>query len=102
LRTKDKSFNATLKTGYSESIGNINIIPQEIGRVLLNLFNNAFYAVNEKCREKAKNQTGIKYEPTVSITTKNLNGTVAIIVADNGNGIPQKITGKIFQPFFYD
>jgi signal transduction histidine kinase len=100
LRAKDKSFNATLKTDYSETIGNINIIPQDIGRVLLNLFNNAFYAVNEKSLAMAKNPTGIKYEPTVSITTKNLNGNVAIIVADNGNGIPQKITDKIFQPFF--
>jgi two-component system NtrC family sensor kinase len=95
LRAKDKSFNATLKTDFDESIGNINIIPQDIGRVLLNLFNNAFYAVNEK------NKTGDEtYQPTVSIQTKKINDKVEIKVSDNGNGIPQNIVDKIFQPFF--
>ena len=68
LRAKDKSFNATLKTDFDESIGNINIIPQDIGRVLLNLINNAFYAVNEK----KKSQTSEGYEPTVSVSTKKI------------------------------
>jgi len=95
LRAKDKSFNATLKTDFDESIGNINIIPQDIGRVVLNLFNNAFYAVNEK---KKQNPTG--YEPTVSVSTKKINSGVEIKVADNGTGIPQKVLDKIFQPFF--
>ena len=95
LRTKDKSFNATLKNDFDESIGNINIIPQDIGRVLLNLYNNAFYAVNEK---KKLNIDG--YEPTVSVTTKNIGDKILITVKDNGNGIPQKIVDKIFQPFF--
>ena len=95
LRAKDKSFNATMKTDFDESIGNINIIPQDIGRVILNLINNAFYAVDEK-----KKQTGDGYEPTVSVSTKKNNGKVEIKVSDNGNGIPQKVLDKIFQPFF--
>ena len=95
LRAKDKSFNATMRTDFDESIGKINIIPQDIGRVLLNLFNNAFYAVNE---QKSKNL--ISYEPTVSVTTKKSGNSVLITVSDNGNGIPQKIVDKIFQPFF--
>jgi signal transduction histidine kinase len=95
LRAKDKSFNATMKTEFDESIGKINIIPQDIGRVILNLINNAFYAVDEK--KKLNNN---EYEPTVSISTKRLNDKVEIKVADNGNGVPQKILDKIFQPFF--
>jgi two-component system NtrC family sensor kinase len=95
LRAKYKSFNAQLKTDFDESIGNINIIPQDIGRVLLNLYNNAFYAVNDK---KKQNQN--EYEPTVSVSTKKINGKVEIRVRDNGNGIPQKVLDKIFQPFF--
>src|SRR6187549_241010 len=83
LRAKDKSFNATIKTDFDESIGKINIIPQDIGRVVLNLINNAFYAVEEK---KKRNQNG--YEPTVSVSTKRSNGKVEIKVSDNGNGIP--------------
>jgi signal transduction histidine kinase len=95
LRAKDKSFNANLKTELDNNIGKINVAPQEIGRVLLNLINNAFYAVNEKQKH---NLNG--YEPTVTITTANRNGKVEIRVKDNGNGIPQKIVDKIFQPFF--
>ena len=95
LRAKDKGFNATMKTNFDESIGKINIIPQDIGRVLLNLFNNAFYAVNEQ-----KSENLISYEPTVSVTTKKTENSVLITVTDNGNGIPQNIVDKIFQPFF--
>jgi two-component system, NtrC family, sensor kinase len=95
LRAKDKSFNATLTTDFDESIGKINIIPQDIGRVLLNLYNNAFYAITEK-----KKQQGEGYEPTVSVSTKKTNGKVEVKVKDNGNGIPQKVLHKIFQPFF--
>jgi signal transduction histidine kinase len=95
LRAKDKSFNATIETDFDQSIGKINIIPQDIGRVLLNLFNNAFYAVNEQ-----KNKNFISYEPRVSVTTKKSENRVCITVSDNGNGIPQKILDKIFQPFF--
>ncbi|HEY5772152.1 MAG TPA: HAMP domain-containing sensor histidine kinase, partial [Chitinophagaceae bacterium] len=95
LRAKDKSFNATMKTSFDKSIGNISIIPQDIGRVVLNLINNAFYVVDEK-----KKQIGDGYEPTVSVNTKKNNGKIEIKVSDNGNGIPQKVLDKIFQPFF--
>ena len=95
LRAKDKTFNATLQTDFDESIGKINVISQDIGRLLLNLYNNAFYAVNEK---KMQLQEG--YEPTVSVSTKKINDKVEIRVKDNGNGIPQKVLDKIFQPFF--
>jgi signal transduction histidine kinase len=95
LRAKDKSFNATMKTDFDESIGNINVIPQDIGRVVLNLINNALYVVDEKKKSGITN-----YEPTVSVSTKKVNGKVEIKVSDNGNGIPQKVLDKIFQPFF--
>jgi signal transduction histidine kinase len=95
LRAKDKDFNATIITDFDKSIGNTNIIPQDIGRVLLNLYNNAFYAVSEK--RKSENAG---YEPTVSVNTKKINDKVEIRVKDNGNGIPQKVIDKIFQPFF--
>src|SRR6187200_290005 len=90
LRAKDKTFNATLKTDYDETIGNINVIPQDIGRVILNLITNAFYAVTEK-----KKLHPDAYEPTVSISTKKINDKVEIQVLDNGNGIPQKVLDKI-------
>jgi len=95
LRAKDKTFNATIQTYYDVSIGNINIIPEDIGRVLLNLYNNAFYAVTEKKKHQPEG-----YEPTVSASTDRINDKVEIRVKDNGNGIPQKILDKIFQPFF--
>src|SRR5688572_2963999 len=100
LRAKDKSFNATMKTDFDSSIGKINIIPQDIGRVVLNLINNAFYAVDERKSTYAKASVDNNYEPTVSVSTKKTNGKVEIKVSDNGNGIPQKVVDKIFQPFF--
>jgi signal transduction histidine kinase len=95
LRAKDKTFNATLNTDFDESIGNIKVFPQDIGRVILNLITNAFYAVTEK---KKQHPTG--YEPTVTIITKKTGQKVTILVKDNGNGIPKHILDKIFQPFF--
>ena len=95
LRAKDISFNASIKTDFDESVGNINIIPQDIGRVILNLITNAFYAVTEK-----KKQQPNGYEPIVTVSTKRLEGKVEIKVSDNGDGIPQKVLDKIFQPFF--
>jgi len=95
LRAKDKTFNAAMKTDYDESIGLIKIIPQDIGRVILNLITNAFYVVTEK-----KKQFVEGYEPIVSVSTKKENNTIIIKVTDNGNGIPQNIVDKIFQPFF--
>jgi signal transduction histidine kinase len=99
LRAKDKSFNAGFETNLDEGIGKINIIPQDIGRVLLNLFNNAFYAVHEKQTAEGERQKAA-YIPTVSLTTKKSDGHIEICVKDNGNGIPQNILDKIFQPFF--
>ena len=95
LRAKDKNFNADFKTDFDVAAGKINIIPQDMGRVILNLINNAFYAVNEK---KKLNIDG--YKPTISVQTKKVSGKIEIKVTDNGNGIPQKIVDKIFQPFF--
>jgi signal transduction histidine kinase len=95
LRAKDKSFNATMKTDFDETIGKINIIPQDLGRVILNLITNAFYATSER-----KKMEGASYEPTVSVSTKKMADNILITVKDNGNGIPQKVLDKIFQPFF--
>jgi len=100
LRAKDKSFNADFKTAFDAAIPKINIVAQDIGRVLLNIINNAFYAVNER-----KNTAGNEYSPTVTITTtasKSPSGDlgVKISIQDNGNGIPEKIKDNIFQPFF--
>jgi two-component system NtrC family sensor kinase len=116
LRAKDKDFNATMKTDFDVNIGSINIIPQDIGRVILNLITNAFYACTERrllsdtdsnraetsrstVNEKKKTNN-VGYDPVVSVITK-ISGDIAeIIVRDNGNGIPQKNLDKIFQPFF--
>lgn len=95
LRAKDKTFNAAMKTDYDPTIGNINIIPQDIGRVILNLITNAFYVVNEKAKQNI-----VGFEPKVEITTKKDGNKVLIAVKDNGNGISQKVLDKIFQPFF--
>ena len=99
LRAKDKSFNATLKTDYDESIGNINIIPQDIGRVILNLITNAFYAAPLP-PEGGFLDPDYVHNPTVWVSTKKEGNKVLIAVRDNGPGIPQKILDKIFQPFF--
>ena len=105
LRAKDKNFNADYKTDFDESLPKLNVVPRDIGRVLLNLINNAFYAVNE--RAKQNNEPGRHaglplqlYTPLVSVSTKKIGDKIEIIVKDNGNGIPDKIKEKIFQPFF--
>lgn len=95
LRAKDKSFNAKFESHFDETVGNIDVMPQDMGRVVLNLINNAFYAVSER---KKAGETG--YEPTVIVSTKKENGNVIISVKDNGTGISQKVLDKIFQPFF--
>ena len=99
LRAKDKLFNASFKTDFDVSLGKIKIIPQDIGRVILNLITNAFYAVDEK-KTLRQAQGDKSYEPTVSISTKKINDKTEIRVTDNGNGIQQKVLDKIFQPFF--
>jgi len=100
LRAKDKSFNATMQTDYDQRLQKINVISQDIGRVVLNLFTNSFYSVNEK-----KKQMGESFQPTVSVSTRHITfpaGTegVEIRVKDNGLGIPQRVLDKIYQPFF--
>ncbi|MBL8006881.1 MAG: nuclear transport factor 2 family protein [Ignavibacteria bacterium] len=95
LRAKDKTFNAKMETDFDEGIGEINVVPQDIGRVILNLITNAFYAVTEKKKEEIKS-----YEPSVTVSTKKSGENVLIAIKDNGKGIPQKVMDKIFQPFF--
>src|SRR5688572_1806911 len=114
LRAKDKTFNATMKSDFDESIRKLNVIPQDIGRVILNLITNAFYAVTEKKNQnlnaRLTDSVGQRYEPIVTVSTRVIKpgpgvpmgiGTgVEIKIADNGNGIPEKVLDKIFQPFF--
>ena len=95
MRAKDKSFDAKLETHFDNNIGKVNIVPQDVGRVIVNLVNNAFYAVNEK-----QKQSPAGYQPTVILTTAKHNGKVEIEVKDNGNGMPEKMLDKIFHPFF--
>ncbi|WP_228850928.1 two-component regulator propeller domain-containing protein [Aegicerativicinus sediminis] len=95
LRAKDKSFNATMETEFDPSIKKVEIVPQDIGRVILNLLNNAFYAVQEKGKILNGN-----FVPKVKISTEKEDGKIKIKIQDNGNGIPQTVQDKIFQPFF--
>ncbi len=96
LRAKDKSFNADFNTNFDDNLVKIEIIPQDIGRVLLNLFNNAFYAVNEK----RANESDDSYLPTVYVSTQQLGNQIIIKVKDNGTGMPESVKAKVFQPFF--
>ncbi len=97
LRAKDKSFNASFKTDFDPDLPKISIVAQDIGRVLLNLINNAFYAVNT---QNLASPPEPDYKPTVTVSTKNIGDRIEISVKDNGNGIPEHIKDKIFQPFF--
>lgn len=95
LRAKDKAFNARLQTDFDNGLGTVEVVPQEIGQVLLNVFNNAFYAVRQK-----KHQLNGQYQPEVKVSTRQLDGGVEIRVKDNGTGISTNLKNKIFQPFF--
>jgi signal transduction histidine kinase len=95
LRAKDKSFNASMRTDFDETLEPIYVIPQDIGRVFLNIFNNSFYAVSEK-----RKRQGETYNPEISVSTKKIGNRVEIKIRDNGTGIPQTILDKIYQPFF--
>jgi signal transduction histidine kinase len=99
LRAKDKSFNAKFESDFDPNFPKINVVPQDIGRVILNLINNAFYVVSQK--QKAEiGKPDSTYEPIVTVSTKRNGDKVLISVKDNGNGIPESIKEKIFQPFF--
>lgn len=101
LRAKDKSFNAKMATDFDPAIGKIEVVPQDLGRVLLNLINNAFYAVHQKNKQLSGNtQLSESYSPTVTVSTKHLKNAVEIRIRDNGTGIPESLKAKIFQPFF--
>ena len=95
LRAKDKLFNAKFETDFDSSLPKLNVVPQDIGRVILNLVNNAFYAVTLRLRQRDNT-----YKPTVTVSTRKEGNSVLISVKDNGNGIPESIKEKIFQPFF--
>ena len=97
LRAKDSTFNARFEAHFDKALGVVRVIPQDMGRVLLNLINNACYAVNERLRQAAPDKL---YEPLVTVTTRKTGDKVEIVVADNGTGIPEKVKEKIFQPFF--
>jgi len=95
LRAKDKNFNAELVTNFDDKLPKVNIVQQDIGRVLINLFGNAFYAVNQKTKT-----AGPDYKPTVEVNTEQQNGSIIVSVKDNGTGIPDSVKDKIMQPFF--
>jgi signal transduction histidine kinase len=100
LRAKDKSFNATFETDLDPSVGKINVLPQDLGRVILNLINNAFYAVSERKKAGETGKAGSDYEPVVRVSTQKTDHQVRISIWDNGSGIPAAVKEKIFQPFF--
>ncbi len=103
LRAKDKNFNATMVTHFQESLPKITVIPQDIGRVLLNLINNAFYAVNQRqqlCKGLIPLESSDNYTPSVFVGTKQIKKTIEIRIKDNGTGMPESVKNKIFQPFF--
>ncbi len=95
MRAQNKEFNITIEKNYDETLEKINVVPQDISRVFLNIINNACYAANEK-----KKKSGNDFSPILKVSTKKQNGKVEIRIADNGNGIPKDIIDKIYQPFF--
>ena len=107
LRAKDKSFNAAIDTAFQDALPQIAVIPQDLGRVLLNLINNAFYAVNEESKKSKERRSlpnaldteGV-YEPTLFVSTQQIDNQIIIKIKDNGTGMPESVKAKIFQPFF--
>jgi C4-dicarboxylate-specific signal transduction histidine kinase len=95
VKAKHKSFHVELNTRFDESLDKISVYPQDLGRVLINLYNNAFYSMQEK-----KKRLNDSYTPVMTVCTKKTGGKVTIFIRDNGMGIPEPILGKIYQPFF--
>lgn len=95
LRAKDKNFNADMVTHFDSLLPKVDVVQQDIGRVLINLFSNAFYAVNQKAKTD-----GAGYKPIVEVSTAQQNGSIVVKVKDNGNGVPDAVKDKIMQPFF--
>ena len=95
MRAKDPGFNCTMEKHLSSNLPEVKIIPQDVSRVILNIFNNSFYAVDERSKSEDKN-----YRPKVSISTKQLNGNITVTIRDNGKGIAEDVRNKIFDPFF--
>ncbi|MCK6692626.1 MAG: ATP-binding protein [Thermoanaerobaculia bacterium] len=105
LRAKNPNFNAKMVTDFDPTVGKVEVIPQDMGRVLLNLINNAFYAVQQRQRSAAQDLPGLQnleglYAPTVTVSTQKTDNQIVIKVKDNGTGIPEEVKAKIFQPFF--
>jgi two-component system, NtrC family, sensor kinase len=100
LRAKDKSFNADFKTDFDKSLPKTEVIPQDLGRVLLNLINNAFYAVNQRQQLSESLKLSESYTPSVFISTQVIDNQIVIKVKDNGLGMPESVKAKVFQPFF--
>jgi len=100
LRAKDKTFIAKFETDFDASLPKINVVSQDIGRVILNLINNAFYAVNTRANNEQRTTNNEPYTPTVIVSTGKVGDRIEILVSDNGTGIPDSIKEKIFQPFF--
>jgi two-component system NtrC family sensor kinase len=100
LRAKDKEFNAALVMDLDPAIGKVNVLPQDLGRVFLNLFTNAFYAVAEKKRLSKDNPELANYKPEVKVITKTFANKLYVRIIDNGTGMPESVKAKIFQPFF--
>jgi signal transduction histidine kinase len=100
IRGKDNMFHVVLETDFDQNIKDTKVVSQDVGTVLLNLYNNAFFAVKEKAQMTQGLNQDDPYKPKVSVTTKTAGGKVEISVRDNGRGIPQHLINKIFQPFF--
>ena len=95
MRAQNKEFNITIEKDYDKTLEKINVVPQDISRVFLNLINNACYAANDKMKK-----SGNDFSPILKVTTKNSGNKVEILVRDNGNGIPESIRKNLFNPFF--
>lgn len=95
MRAHDSEFNVSLRTAYDTTLGNVTVDAQDLSRVIINIVNNACYAVNEK-----KKRLNGEYAPQIAVTTQKHDGDFMICIRDNGPGMPQEVMQKIFMPFF--